>query len=157
MSRDDTNEVAVRRRRSVSHPILGPCTGYADTEAHARAEIAPARLHEAAGAGYEEFSNVTAPVPASAAASLPLTQGTAGTRWIDGLTATTADILAQYDHPHFRKWPAVTSRVHGAGRITTVGTVPGPELARSLFSWAAKLAGTDDTWRPEHPRLARPI
>lgn len=75
VSSDDTNEVAVRRRRSVSHLILGPRTGYADTEARARAEIAPARLHEAAEAGYEEFSNVTAPVPVSAAASLSLTQG----------------------------------------------------------------------------------
>ena len=31
-----------------------------------------------------------------------------------------------YDHPHFGRWPAVTTRRHGAGRVTYVGTVPGP-------------------------------
>jgi beta-galactosidase len=29
----------------------------------------------------------------------------------------------------------VTTRPHGAGRITVVGTVPGVDLARSLATW----------------------
>jgi beta-galactosidase len=32
-------------------------------------------------------------------------------------------------------WSAVTTRPHGAGRITVVGTVPGVDLARSLATW----------------------
>jgi beta-galactosidase len=43
-----------------------------------------------------------------------------------------ADVLAEYDHPHFGRWPAVTTRRHGAGRVTCVGTLPGRDLARSL-------------------------
>ena len=42
-----------------------------------------------------------------------------------------------YDHPHFGRWPAVTTRRHGAGRVTYVGTVPGRELARALAVWLA--------------------
>ena len=43
---------------SGGHLILGPRTAYADDEARARAEVAPARLHEAAGVWYDEFSNI---------------------------------------------------------------------------------------------------
>ena len=42
----------------VGHLILGPRTAYADHEARARAEVAPARLHEAAGVWYDEYSNI---------------------------------------------------------------------------------------------------
>jgi hypothetical protein len=41
------------------------------------------------------------------------------------------------DHPHFGRWPAVTIRRHGAGRVTCVGTVPGRDLARALAVWLA--------------------
>ena len=40
------------------HLIVGIRTGYGDEEARARVEVAPARLHEAAGVRYEEFSNL---------------------------------------------------------------------------------------------------
>jgi beta-galactosidase len=59
------------------------------------------------------------------------------TRWIDGLDVLDADVLAGYAHPHFGRWPAVTSRRHGAGRVTCVGTVPGRDLARALARWLA--------------------
>ena len=54
-----------------------------------------------------------------------------------GLTVVDADVLVEYDHPHFGRWPAVTTRRHGAGRVTCVGTVPGRDLARALAAWLA--------------------
>ncbi|MFI5799940.1 beta-galactosidase [Streptomyces sp. NPDC051677] len=121
------------------HLVLGPRTGYADHEARARQEPAPGRLVEAAGASYEEFSNLTADIPLRAAPGSPLElpEQAAATRWIEGLTALDAEVLATYDHPHFGRWSAVTTRRHGAGRVTCVGTVPGRELARSLADWLA--------------------
>jgi beta-galactosidase len=44
-------------------------------------------------------------------------------------------VLATYDHPHFGRWPAVTTRRHGRGRVTCVGTVPGRDLARAVAAW----------------------
>ncbi|MFJ3802487.1 beta-galactosidase [Streptomyces sp. NPDC090088] len=121
------------------HLVLGPRTGYADHEARARQEPAPGRLTEAAGASYEEFSNLTADLPVRAVPGSPLhlPEGAAATRWIEGLTALDAEVLATYDHPHFGRWPAVTTRRHGAGRVTVVGTVPGRDLARALAGWLA--------------------
>ncbi|MFF7656245.1 beta-galactosidase [Streptomyces sp. NPDC007983] len=121
------------------HLVLGPRTGYADHEARARQEPAPGRLVEAAGASYEEFSNLTTDILLRAVPGSPLQlpeQATA-TRWIEGLTALDAEVLAEYAHPHFGRWPAVTTRRHGAGRVTCVGTVPGRDLARALADWLA--------------------
>lgn len=119
------------------HLVLGPRTGYADQEARARLEPAPGRLGEAAGVTYDEFSNLDRDLPVRPApgSPLPLPPEATATRWADGLTVTDADVLAAYEHPHFGRWPAITTRRHGAGRVTHVGTVPGRALARALAEW----------------------
>ncbi|MEU4746492.1 beta-galactosidase trimerization domain-containing protein [Actinosynnema sp. NPDC023658] len=119
------------------HLVLGPRTGYADHEARARPAPAPPRLVDAAGAWYDEFSNLATPLPVHAPAGSPLAvpPGATATRWVEGLTAVDAEVLAEYDHPHFGRWPAATTRRHGAGRVTYVGTVPGRGLARAPTAW----------------------
>ena len=124
------------------HLVLGPRSAYSDREGRARLEQKPARLDEAAGAWYDELANLTEPLEVAAAsdapdgvATLALRDGSAATDWIDGLTPTTADDLVSYVHPHFGRWPAVTTRAHGAGRITMVGTVPNQQLAHSIAEW----------------------
>jgi beta-galactosidase len=138
------------------HLVLGPRTGYADHEARARAELAPARLTTAAGVWYDEFSNLTEDVRVTARPGNPATDpsapdggmshthrrldippAAAGTRWVDGLTVDGADVLAEYDHPHFGRWPAITTTAYGQGRVTTVGTVPNRALAEALVAWLA--------------------
>jgi beta-galactosidase len=120
------------------HLIVGPRTGYADTEARARTDRMPARLADAAGVWYDEFSNLAEPIPvAGEPDTLHLPADAAATRWIDGLQPEGAVVLATYQHPHFGRWPAVTTHVHGRGRITHVGTVPNQSFARALLRWAA--------------------
>jgi beta-galactosidase len=119
------------------HLVLGPRTGYADHEARARQEAAPGRLTDAAGVSYDEFSNLVREIPVRSAPHGPLAlpEGATATRWVEGLTVADADPLVTYDHPHFGRWPAVTTRRHGAGHVTCVGTVPGRELAGALAEW----------------------
>jgi beta-galactosidase len=121
------------------HLVLGPRTAYADQEGRARPEPAPARLVDAAGVRYDEFSNLDRPIPLrhTPGGPLDLPDGATATRWVDGLTVVDAEVLVEYDHPHFGRWPAVTTRPHGTGRITYVGTVPGTDLARCLAVWLA--------------------
>jgi beta-galactosidase len=125
--------------RAGGHLVLGPRTAYADHEARARHEPAPARLIEAAGVRYDEFSNLTGDIAVHATPDGPLAlpPHATATRWADGLTVVDADVLVRYEHPHFGRWPAVTTRRHGAGRVTYVGTVPGRDLARALAAWLA--------------------
>ncbi|MFI0822031.1 beta-galactosidase [Streptomyces sp. NPDC021098] len=129
------------------HLVLGPRTGYGDPHARARTDVMPARLTQAAGAWYDEFSNLSEDVPVHPAPGSPLAlpAGAAATRWVDGLQTDGAQVLAAYDHPHFGRWPAVTTRSHGAGRVTYVGTVPDPVLAASLLRWT--LPAREGGWR----------
>ncbi|MDH6484991.1 beta-galactosidase [Streptomyces sp. SAI-127] len=129
------------------HLVLGPRTGYADHEARARHEPAPGRLAEAAGVQYDEFSNLVGTVPVRAVPGGPLQvpADAAATQWIESLSVTDAEVLAMYEHPHFGRWPAVTTRSHGAGRVTTVGTVPGRDLAEALAEWLVPAARSG--WR----------
>ncbi|MGW0706314.1 beta-galactosidase [Streptomyces sp. NPDC002643] len=124
------------------HLVLGPRTGYADEEARARTEPAPGRLTEAAGVQYDEFSNLTGEIPVRPAPDSPLRlpEGAGATRWADGLTVVDAEVLASYEHPHFGRWPALTTRRHGAGRVTYVGTVPDRDLGRALAEWLTPTA-----------------
>ncbi|GAA2228397.1 hypothetical protein GCM10010413_25710 [Promicromonospora sukumoe] len=140
------------------HLVLGIRTGYEDEEARARAERKPAHLSDAAGVFYDEFATIDEPLRVqvaegfegfsggSSAGVVGLGEGLAdahATGWVDGLQVLDAEVLAGYDHPHFGRWPAVTTRVHGAGRITTVGTVPDPALARAVLDWVARHSGAE--------------
>jgi beta-galactosidase len=96
----------------------------------------PAGLAAVAGVSYDEYSNLSGELPV-ASSRLELGDDAAGTRWADGLQVDGAEVLATYEHPHFGRWPAVTTRAHGSGRITYVGTVPNVPLAVALFRWIA--------------------
>lgn len=117
------------------HLILGPRTGYADHEGRARRERMPARLADIAGAWYDEFSNLRAPVRVVSAAEFPVPEDAVATRRVDGLRPDGATVLARYDHPHFGRWPTITTHAVGDGRVTCIGTVPGQSLAEALLRW----------------------
>src|SRR5690606_37154662 len=119
---------------------IGPRSVYADREGRARLDVQPARLSAPAGVWYDEFANLVEPVRVSNGSSgeLRLTADAAATDWADGLTLMDTDpgnALAHYEHPHLGRWPAVTSKVSGDGRITVVGTVPNQALARTIAGW----------------------
>ncbi|WP_179022734.1 hypothetical protein [Streptomyces sp. IMTB 2501] len=83
------------------------------------------------------MGNLPAELPLRAAPGSPLAlpEGGTATHGVDGLTVVDAEVLAEYEHPHFGRWPAITTRRHGAGHVTCVGTVPGRGTARALAEW----------------------
>jgi beta-galactosidase len=119
------------------HLVIGIRTGYGDEEARARRAVAPAILAESAGVWYDEFSNLDRDLPLHGDADLSLSDAARGTAWADGLETDGADVLARYDDVEFGRFAAITSRAAGAGRVTTVGTVPNPALAVDLARWLA--------------------
>jgi beta-galactosidase len=139
------------------HLVLGPRSAYADREGRARREVKPSRLDRASGTWYDEVANLASPVAAVgvAGSGFDLEAGSAATDWVDGLelggggngtgddgvagggedVGGGAEKLVGYDHPHFGRWAAIATRSKGSGRVTMVGTVPNPPLARSLARW----------------------
>jgi len=130
------------------HLVLGIRTGYEDEQARARLERKPALLDEAAGVWYDEFSNLRAPIAVQGSDALPLPADAHATLWADGLQVEGAEVLATYMHPHYGRWPAVTTHRHGVGRITYVGTVPDHTLARAIADWAVRVGAGEPGWRP---------
>ncbi|MGA0568037.1 beta-galactosidase [Rathayibacter sp. KR2-224] len=117
------------------HLVLGPRTAYADHLARARVAVAPDRLTDASGVHYDEYSNLEAPIGV-ASDVLQLQEDAAATGWVDGLIADGAEQVVSYRHPHFGGFPAVTTKAHGSGRVTVVGTVPSRSLSAALARWA---------------------
>lgn len=107
------------------HLVIGPRTGYADTEGRARAEVAPGRLRKAAGVHYSEYENLVDPLPA-------IGLDGCATRWAETLIVDDAETLAWFDHPGGGRRPIVTRKRCGQGLVTVAGTVPDATLARSI-------------------------
>jgi beta-galactosidase len=105
--------------------VLGIRTATSDDDGRVRADVQPAGFATAAGVSYAEFSNLLEPLPVTEWAGH-------AERLVEGLVADGAEVLAGYDHPHFGRWAAVTTRAVGAGRITYLGAFPDLELATAL-------------------------
>lgn len=125
------------------HLVLGPRSAYADTEARPRTTVKPALLAQRAGASYQEYSNLERELEL---ADRPAWLGddARATQWTDCLVPAEGEVLARIDHPHFARWAALVTNASGDGRVTTVGTVPNPALARDVLGWAA---GARAAWR----------
>jgi beta-galactosidase len=129
------------------HLVVTFRTGCADDEGRLRAEVMPGALRTPVGAHYLESTNLAAPVEVRGARDGEPFEGGAATGWADGLILEGATVLATYDHPHLQRWPAITTNRFGRGRVTYVGTLPDPALARSLASWIASTSLAPDPWR----------
>ena len=117
------------------HLVLGIRTGYGDDLGRARLAVAPARLADAAGAWYDEYSNLDEPLPVEAAAEIELEAGSAGVEWVDVLQVDGADVLASFAPTELGAETALASRPFGAGRVTTVPTKPNAPFSRSIARW----------------------
>jgi beta-galactosidase len=126
------------------HLVIGPRTAYGDEEGRARLEVKPAHLAKVAGVRYQEFSNLSEPLPVVAETDvINLSEGAKAIGWIDMLMSDGAKVIVSYEHPHFGRFPAIVSSEHGHGRITTVGTVPNPAFAADLVRWLASPPQTE--------------
>jgi beta-galactosidase len=115
------------------HLVLGCRALYADADGCPRLDRQPAGLADLAGASHAEFSNLAQP--------LRVTGRLAGHAegLLEALEPAGAEPLATPDHPHFRRWPTVTTRSAGAGRVTYVATLPDLALGESLGHWIAEV------------------
>ena len=118
------------------HLVLGIRTGYGDELARARRGVAPDRLHDAAGVWYDEYSNLSESLGVTAVrADFPLEEGSQATSWVDVLNVEDAETLVEYAPTELGAKAAITTASFGSGRVTYVGTVPNPALARSIARW----------------------
>ncbi len=120
-------------------------SGFSDENAKVRSTTQPGLIAEAAGVHYNQFA-----IPDSVSVEGdPYHVGTADNAarwWMELLTPTTATILAQYHHPVWGKYAALTRNTYGKGEITYVGFMPSDMLAEKILEEAVKRA---DLWGPQ--------
>ncbi|WP_227422297.1 beta-galactosidase [Pengzhenrongella sicca] len=143
---DGMLDALVRYAEAGGHLVVGIRTGYGDQLARARPERAPGRLAAAAGVWYDEYSSLDAPVGIDGATF----GGGHAEGWADALVADGADVVAVYSSGIYAGRPAVTSREHGAGRVTYVGMLPDLALATSILRWAVPIASASE-WQFDAP------
>ncbi len=118
------------------HLLLTFHSGYADEFNRVRAVRAPSLLRAACGISYQEYSNLAQPLTLKAATSdFVIPAEARAVSWADGMQLEGATALAYYEHPHFERFPAITSQAFGKGRATYCGTLPNMALAQSLAAW----------------------
>jgi beta-galactosidase len=115
-------------------------SGFTNEYDTVRWTMAPGPLREAAGFHYQEFSNLKQPLalsddPFHAADNNKVSD------WAEFLIADTAQPLAFYDHPFFRKFPAITRNRFGKGTLTYEGTVLSDQLQEKVVLDVLQQAG----------------
>ena len=122
---------AVEYARAGGHLVITPRTGYANPKGTINTDVMPGVLREALGVHYNEFSHLTLDLPVKGFEQ----SGGMATQWVDSLIVDDATVLATYEHPFFKTYPAVTTKEFGKGRATYIGTLPNYELSKGISQW----------------------
>ena len=119
-------------------------SGFSDENVKVRSTTQPGLIADAAGVHYNQF---TIPEGVSLEGD-PYHVGAADNAarwWMELLTPTTATTLAQYHHPVWGKYAAITRNTYGKGEVTYIGFMPSDTLAEKILEEAVKRAGL---WGP---------
>ena len=132
---DATLEALAAYAEAGGHLVVTFRTGVADEHGTMRHEVLPGPLRAAAGVRYHEFANaLSVPLAAGDVPEFAPGADAHGTLWADYLITETAEVLARFAGA-FGDYPAITTNSHGAGRVTTLGTLPDPHTMRALLDW----------------------
>jgi beta-galactosidase len=121
--------------------LLLPHTGYCDENFKVRSEIMPGILAGACGLTYHEFSKIRD--------KLPLKDNPFGLEpadnyakiWTDMLIPGKAEVLANYDHFFFGKYPMLTYNKYGKGSVIYQGAYVSDKLQEKIVLLATEKAG----------------
>ena len=127
------------------HVVMTFKSGFANENSAVRWVRAPGPLREAAGFSYQEFSNLEKPL---ALKGDPFHAGGDNkvSYWAEFIMPENAEVRAWYDHPFFKRWPAITENHYGSGTLLYEGTYLSDTLQKNVLLDVLKevaLAGPD--------------
>jgi beta-galactosidase len=134
------------------HVLMTFRSGYVDEWVRARWARQPGVLRQGVGASYQESMTLRTPVQLRSrkledAPTLSLPPNATANGWADCLVVDEApcgqaEVVAEYEHPFLKSFPAVTTRSVGAGRMTWIGTLPDRDTMRRIMAWAVEERGS---------------
>jgi beta-galactosidase len=121
------------------HVVYTFKSGFSDENVKVRSSIQPAIINEACGISYSQFT-----IPENISLKNdPYQVGAAQnkvTTWMELITPTTAKVLANYDHPVWGNYAAITQNQFGKGVATYVGCMTSPILTEKIVKEALQKA-----------------
>jgi beta-galactosidase len=118
------------------HIVYSCKSGFTDEHVQVRSSRMPGLLRESAGVSYQLFTNI---------GHLPLRGeemvGNEVHDWAEMLVPETATVVAQYDHPYWGKYAAVTRHAYGRGSVMYLGTIPSKAALSKLLATEVAEAG----------------
>ena len=137
---DDLLEKIDTYVKSGGHVVMQFKSGFCDENSMVRPVMAPGPLRAACGFHYQEFSNIS---------ELSLKENPFGVEdnvardWMEYLIPETAEVLAYYDHPYFKEYPAVTINKYGSGTLLYQGSLFSDEIQTKLLKDALQRANIE--------------
>jgi len=122
------------------HLLYGFKSGFSDENVKVRSGTQPGAIAEAAGVSYTQF---TLPVSVSLEGNPYHVADADNTArwWMELLTPTTAKVLAQYHHPAWSRYAAITRNQWGRGDVTYLGFMPSDALMAKIMEDTVRDAG----------------
>lgn len=120
-------------------------SGFCNEYSTVRSEMMPGPLQQAAGFHYQEFSSLRQPLSLNGDPFHVGADANKVSDWAEMIIPDTAKPLANYDHPFFGKYPAVTRNAFGKGTLTYEGTVLSEELQKAVLLSVLRDAGVTNS------------
>ena len=121
------------------HIIYTFKSGFSDENVKVRTTIQPAIINEACGISYSQFT-----IPENVSLKNdPFNVGAEQNKihtWMELITASTAKVLAWYDHPVWGSYAAITENQFGKGLATYVGCMTSEALTEKIVKDALQKA-----------------
>lgn len=122
------------------HILYAFKSGFCNENVQVRMDMMPAKLREAAGFYYQQFTN-TKGIPLKDNPFNVDTDRNFVSEWAELLVPEKADVLAWYDHSYWGKYAAITQNKYGKGVVTYFGAMPSEEVLTKLIENVLKTAG----------------
>ena len=103
-------------------------TGFSDEYLKVHTQVQPAGLSDCFGICYDQFT-----IPVNTRISWD-GETYEAREWMELLTPSSAAVWAEYEHPHWGKYAAVTHNSYGLGTATYLGTWFEPELLTKIIT-----------------------
>jgi beta-galactosidase len=137
---DELLEKLVKFVENGGHLVLTIKSGFCNENSTVRWVRAPGPLRKAAGVSYQEFSNLSEPLSLKDD-PYKVGENNKVSAWTDMLVLEGATVVANYDHPFFGKFPAITRNRYGKGTLTYEAGVLSKELQEKVLFEVLELAG----------------
>jgi beta-galactosidase len=127
-------------------------SGFTDDTVTVRTTPQPGIIGQACGIHYSLFAEARSVPLKGDPFQVGANDNTVDT-WMELVTADSAQVLAQYDHPHWGQYAALTQNAYGKGWAMYIACLPSAALMAKILARAAQQAGC---WGPDQA-LAFPL